>query len=94
MRYNAEPGTYAYEGFDIGWYFLQALMRYGDGMLECLPNFYPQLSQSQFHFERNNETSGLENTFWNIYRYQNHKLVPLINPIFDKNSGDEQIKIW
>lgn len=94
MRYNAEPGTYAFEGFDIGWYFLQALMRYGDGMLDCLPHFYPQLSQTRFHFQRKNEASGLENEFWNIYRYQNHQMAPLINTYFDQNSPGRQTNIW
>ncbi len=94
MKYDAEPGTYAFEGFDIGWYFLQALLRYGDGMLDCLPHFYPQLSQTRFHFQRKDEASGLENGFWNIYRYQNHQLAPLINTYFDLKNPGRQTNIW
>ncbi len=94
MKYDTEPGTYAFEGFDIGWYFLQALLRYGDGMLDCLPHFYPQLSQTRFHFQRKDEASGLENGFWNIYRYQNHQLAPLINTYFDLKNPGRQTNIW
>ncbi len=94
LRYDAEPGTYAFEGFDIGWYFLQALMHYGDGMIDCLPNFYPQLSQTRYYFKRKDEASGLENEYWNVYRYQNHQLVPLINTYFDQNRPGRQTTIW
>jgi LysM repeat protein len=94
MRYSAEPGAYAFEGFDIGWYFLQALMRYGNNMLDCLPNYFPPLSQTRFHFQQKDEASGIENEFWNIYRYQNHQLVPLNNTYFDQINPARQTNIW
>lgn len=84
-RYASEPGEYAFEGFDIGWYFLQALMHYGNNMLDCLPYFSPELSQTRFHFKRNDRNSGLENCFWNFYRYQNYQQVPIWNTYFIKN---------
>ncbi len=87
QRFNAEPGSYAFEGFDIGFYFLKALMHFGDGMADCLPYFDPELSHTRFRFVRKNENSGLENCYWNIYRHQNHQLVPLINTYFDRNTS-------
>lgn len=84
-RFASEPGEYAFEGFDIGWFFLQALMHYGNNMLGCLPYFSPELSQTRFHFKRNDRNNGLENCFWNFYRYQNYQRVPIWNTYFIKN---------
>jgi hypothetical protein len=63
-------------------------------MIDCLPNFYPQLSQTRYYFKRKDEASGLENEYWNVYRYQNHQLVPLINTYFDQNRPGRQTTIW
>ncbi len=85
-RFESEPGNYAFEGFDIGWYFLQALMHYGNGMIDCLPYFSPELSHTRFHFKRHGHESGMENCFWSIYRYQNYQRVPIWNTYFIKNT--------
>ena len=34
-RYLCEPQKYAFEGYDIGMYFLTALMRYGEALMDC-----------------------------------------------------------
>ena len=76
-RYETEPNDYAYQGFDIGWYFLNALNVYGDKMMENLPYYNTPLLQTRFHFERNSETSGYENTFWNVYQFKGYNKVVL-----------------
>ncbi len=78
-KYNAEPAHYAFEGFDIGWFFLRALMHYGDKLLDCVQHFDPELTTTRFRFDRNNDQDGFENCYWNFYRYQNYQLVPLEN---------------
>ena len=76
-RYETEPNDYAYQGFDIGWYFLNALSLYGDQMLENLPYYNIPLLQTRFHFQKDSETSGYENTFWNVYQFKGYNKVVL-----------------
>ena len=75
--YNTEPTDYAYQGFDIGWYFLNAIKLYGANMTENLPNYDIPLLQTRFHFRKNSENSGYENTFWNIYQFKGYNKVVL-----------------
>jgi ABC-type branched-subunit amino acid transport system substrate-binding protein len=76
-RYETEPNDYAYQGFDIGWYFLNALNIFGDQMMEKLPYYNTPLLQTRFLFERNSETAGYENTFWNVYQFKGYNKVVL-----------------
>ena len=76
-RYETEPNDYAYQGFDIGWYFLNALNIYGDKMLENLPYYNIPLLQTRFRFKKDSETSGYENTFWNVYQFKGYNKVVL-----------------
>lgn len=74
-RYETEPSDYAYQGFDIGWYFLNALRLYGCEMLNNLPNYDIPLLGTRFHFVKNDEESGYENTFWNVYQFKGYNKV-------------------
>ena len=76
-RYETEPSDYAYQGFDIGWYFLTALNTFGDYMMAYLPYYNIQLIETQFHFRRNSATSGFENTYWNVYQFKGYNKVVL-----------------
>ena len=76
-RYETEPSDQAYQGFDIGWYFLNALRLYGGDMMENLPNCYIPLIGTEFRFMRNNEESGYENIFWNVYQFKGYNKVIL-----------------
>ena len=80
-KYAVEPQNYAFEGYDVAIYFLTALMRYGSGMMECLPYFTMPLMQAQYHFMRKGAGNGLENQNWSMYQYDNKEieLVP-VNP--------------
>ena len=76
-RYETEPNDYAYDGFDIGWYFLNALKAYGNEMMENLPNFDIPLLHTRFHFQQKYDFSGYENTFWNVYQFKGYNKVVL-----------------
>lgn len=81
-RYVAEPELYAFEGFDLGWYFLQALQRYGSNPQACLPQFRVPLLHTQYFFKADEATDGLENKFWNVYQFSNYERIPLLNVEF------------
>jgi len=74
-KYAAEPQSYAFEGYDMATFFLTALMRYGDSMLDCLNCCNVPLLNTQYRFfNRNMESAqgkGRENQYWNMYQYDN-----------------------
>ncbi|HMM10756.1 MAG TPA: LysM peptidoglycan-binding domain-containing protein [Bacteroidales bacterium] len=79
-RFGIEPNTYAFEGFDTGWYFLQMLQRRGKDFMPCLPEYSTWLMTNTFRFSRASETSGFENQQWNISRLRNYRYEPLNIP--------------
>ncbi len=76
-NYGTEPKDMAYHGFNIGWYFLNALINYGDNALEGIATYSIPLLNTEFHFEKKNVNDGYENTFWNVYQYKNYEKVIL-----------------
>ena len=85
-RYNSEPDRYAFEGFDMGWYFLQAFLNLGKNPLPCLPSFQLPLLQTQLFFDRTDYKNGLENNYWTIYQFNQFKKVPIPNYHFIKGA--------
>ena len=87
-KYKTEPQQYAFEGYDLGHYFLTALMRYGTDMTDCLPYFDIPLMHTRYHFMNKGVHNGIENQSWSIYQFDNSaiELTP-IDP-FKKSSHD------
>ena len=86
---------YAFEGYDIGYYFLDALMKYGsDDLMGCLHCQEADLLHTRYRFYYRNYLNldgndGKENLYWSIYQYDNEsiELVP-VDP-FKKVVNDE-----
>lgn len=73
-RYSSEPMDYAFEGFDVGWYFLNALMEFGPHPMECLPYYHIPLLHTRYYFNKRRHEDGLENRYWNIYQYDSQSV--------------------
>ena len=94
-KYAAEPEEYAFEGYDLGYYFLSALMRYGsDDLIGCLHCYEASLLHTTYRFYYKNylkadENYGKENLYWSMFQYDKDaiELVP-VNP-FKKADDDE-----
>lgn len=71
---SMDPEILAFQGFDVGWYFLHALQRYGTGFGRCLNEMEIKQLHSGYRFE-NNPGEGPENKFWTIYRIENYRLI-------------------
>ncbi len=78
--YETEPSDYSYEGYDILYYFANALRKYGRHFQFCLssadilPNRYGIVLD--FDFKRNNENGGFENNGIFILKYdENYRLI-------------------
>lgn len=76
-KYGTEPQEYAFNGFDIGWYFLNALNDKGDNMSEALQNYEIPLLQTQFRLRKTADNNGYENAFWNVYQFKGYNKIPV-----------------
>ena len=79
QKYAVEPQSYAFEGYDMAMFFLSALMRYGDDMLDCLNCCNVPLLHSQYRFFNRNylkdgKINGRENQYWSVYQYDNERI--------------------
>lgn len=72
-KYVTEPNDFAFHGFNIAWYFLNALMNYGDDIKYGITNYDIPLLNTRYNFERRNADDGVENTYWNIYQYLDYE---------------------
>ena len=73
-KYESEPMEYAFEGFDVGWYFLNALMEFGPRPMECLPYYHIPLLHTRYYFNKRRYEDGLENRYWNVYQYDSQSV--------------------
>ncbi|MFU8843808.1 MAG: LysM peptidoglycan-binding domain-containing protein [Bacteroidales bacterium] len=74
QQYNIEPssGNFAFDGFDAGWYFLNALYRFGKDFYYCLDGFSIPLIQNSFRFEHESP-HGYRNVYWNLGKFENYQ---------------------
>jgi len=89
-KYAAEPQDYAFEGYDMAMFFLSALMRYGDDMMDCLNCCDVPLMHTQYRFFnrdylKEGRSNGRENQYWSVYQYDSD-LIELrpVNPFKKK----------
>ncbi|HOI32556.1 MAG: LysM peptidoglycan-binding domain-containing protein [Bacteroidales bacterium] len=81
-RYASEPDNYAFEAFDMGWYFLNALKYLGPRPMPCISQFQIPLLQTQFFLNSSQPEKGYENSYWNIYQYKHFRREPIPNAYF------------
>lgn len=73
-KFGTLPEKYGNMGFDITYYFLNALYYMGSQMSPCVP-FYPYKGIStQFKFKQAGNNGNYENTFWNLLQIKDMKL--------------------
>ncbi len=76
--YNTEPAVdnYAFDGFDVGWYFLNALYNYGKNFGDCLQYLTVPLIQTKYNFE-SKPSNGFQNIHWNLGKYADYQFIKL-----------------
>lgn len=76
-KYGTQPlvEKEAFLGYDVTWYFMNALMRYGKDFGECLPYFYKPGLQNNFRFMQLSEHNGFENIDARIMHFDNFRWV-------------------
>ncbi|MGM0503541.1 MAG: amino acid ABC transporter substrate-binding protein [Bacteroidota bacterium] len=68
--FKTEPQQYAIHGYDIGMYFLSALLKYGDKLEQCIYFHHQNLLQANYNFVRWYEDSGFENIDVSLIEYK------------------------
>jgi hypothetical protein len=70
-HFYAEPNQYSFQGYDVTFYFMSALFRYGKDFTGCLPRLRVTLTQSEPVFEKvNQDGGGYMNTGLFIMQYE------------------------
>ncbi|HHN47519.1 MAG TPA: LysM peptidoglycan-binding domain-containing protein [Bacteroidales bacterium] len=75
-KYDTEPlpNRFAFMAFDVTWYFVNAMMKYGVAFDECLPSFRYRGLQLPFEFEPH-DRHGMENKGLTLYRIHDFRKV-------------------
>jgi hypothetical protein len=68
-QFNREPSQYAFQGYDVFFYFLSALRAYGRDFAPCLPDMRLNLLQGNYVFRRAHSGAGYLNTGACLVRY-------------------------
>jgi LysM repeat protein/ABC-type branched-subunit amino acid transport system substrate-binding protein len=74
-RFKTEPDMYGFQGYDITFYFLSALQKYGSGFMNNLSSNYANGLETGFHFSQFPSDSGFENKSVFILKYHNYQLI-------------------
>ncbi|MDR2651206.1 MAG: LysM peptidoglycan-binding domain-containing protein [Prevotellaceae bacterium] len=61
--YKGDPSRFSFHGYDLGFYFIDRLAKYGTNFMQCLTNDEASMSlQTRFKFDRISPLGGLVNT--------------------------------
>lgn len=91
--YNTEPNQMAIHGYDVGFYFLNALKDYGKNFEQCIYNYKVNLLQADYRFVKWYQTSGFENVHVDIIKYHDGYNIFRINDMGKKsNEVSQKIK--
>jgi len=66
---------FAFLGYDLTFFFMSVLTKYGKDFGRCIPFFRMPTLQSDFHFEKIDPLSGYKNTHLDIYKYGKDYLI-------------------
>ncbi|WP_423127809.1 LysM peptidoglycan-binding domain-containing protein [Gaoshiqia sp. Z1-71] len=69
QSYYTEPNQFSYQGYDVAFYFMSALFKYGKDFIGCLPSHQISLTQSEFSFDRVSRDGGYMNKGLFIMEY-------------------------
>ncbi len=76
-HYQTDPEPLAFQGFDITFYFVTALWKYGKSFERCISDLRMNSLQTDFRFS-SSEDNGFENQNWEMYEYDNYRLKRII----------------
>lgn len=69
-NYYLEPNQFAFQGYDVAYYFMSLLFNYGENASSAALNFHPQLLQGNFQFKKTSSSAGWVNDGLFIIEYK------------------------
>jgi len=69
-HYHTEPDNFGMQGYDVAFYFLNALWNYGKDFNDCLPYQQVHLSQGNYSFEKVSQFGGYMNQGMSVISYE------------------------
>lgn len=69
-HFHMEPDNFGMQGYDVAFYFLNALFNYGKDFEECLPYQQVHLSQGNYNFEKVSQFGGYMNQGVSVISYE------------------------
>lgn len=74
-RFKTNPDMYGFQGYDVTYYFLSSLQKFGSGFLNNIKNNEYKGIETGFRFSQFPADSGFENQSVLILKYQNYQLI-------------------
>ncbi len=74
-RFKTTPDMYGFQGYDVTYYFLSSLQKFGSGFLNNIKNNEYKGIETGFRFSQFPADSGFENQSVLILKYQNYQLI-------------------
>jgi ABC-type branched-subunit amino acid transport system substrate-binding protein len=71
-EFKTEPTSYVFLGFDVGYFYLSGLQKYGNALYKKLPELHHTGIQYEFNFEQTDMNSGYENRGLKILKFENY----------------------
>ena len=68
--FSGEPTQFSYQGFDVAYYFLSAMYRYGKDFKSCLSKYPMELTQMEFDFKKVAPMGGFMNNGLFVTSYE------------------------
>lgn len=69
-HFHTDPGNFGMQGYDVAFYFLNALKNYGKEFMDCLPYQQVHLAQGSYSFEKQSPFGGYMNQGVSVISYQ------------------------
>lgn len=69
-NFAAEPNQFSFQGYDIAFYFMSAMFRFGKDFFGCLPNLQVDLTQCELSFDKVSRQGGYMNQGLFVLEYE------------------------
>ncbi|MCX6247312.1 MAG: ABC transporter substrate-binding protein [Bacteroidetes bacterium] len=76
-RYKTDPDPLAFQGFDVTFYFISALWKYGKSFDRCIADLRMKSLQTDLRFASTKD-NGFENQYWEMYEYDAYRLKRIV----------------
>ncbi|MEJ2594326.1 MAG: LysM peptidoglycan-binding domain-containing protein [bacterium] len=78
--YHTDPDIYGFSGFDVSYYFIDALVNLDKRMRSCIDEFPADMLLSKYAIRKVGKSGNYVNSYWNILKYHDLSVIKLKDP--------------